>query len=244
MNVFLSAEWRKLINLTYEVDEKLLREYLPEGLAIDTHMNGKGHVSLVAFDFLNTRLRGMRLPFHVNFPEINLRFYVRYKGQIGVVFIKEFVPKRCIALVANRIYNEPYYCAPMRSITNIHDEETISQQYSINISDKNHFVNVLAKNKKVMHEMDSPEHYFKEHSWGFGKSHSGKTMCYFVEHAIWQNYPVEDFNIELDFEALYGKKWGFLNNQIPAYKAMAVGSAVKVYGAIKLLELDKILGQG
>jgi hypothetical protein len=50
--------------------------------------------------------------FHRNFKEVKLRFYVRYKNQgewrRGVVFIRELVPKRTVALVANYVYGENY----------------------------------------------------------------------------------------------------------------------------------------
>ena len=42
--------------------------------------------------FLNTRVLGIQVPFHVNFEEVNLRFYVRYQDEgewkRGVVLLK------------------------------------------------------------------------------------------------------------------------------------------------------------
>ena len=98
--VFLTAEWKHLINLTYPVDPALLKPYLPDGLELDI-WEGQAHVSLVAFDFLSTRILGMALPGYRNFPEVNLRFYVRWNQKPAVVFIREFVPKRAISIAAN-----------------------------------------------------------------------------------------------------------------------------------------------
>ena len=106
---FLTATWARLLNLTYGVDPKLLEPHVPPGVDLDV-IDGQAFVSLVAFDFLDTKVKGIKLPFHVNFPEINLRYYLKYKGKTGVAFIKEFVPKFCIAFVADKIYNEPYRC--------------------------------------------------------------------------------------------------------------------------------------
>jgi uncharacterized protein YqjF (DUF2071 family) len=92
MKVFLSAEWRNLVNLTYGVPPDLLAPHVPPGLELDI-FQGMAHVSFVAFDFLDTRVKGIHVPDHVNFPEVNLRFYVNYKGRRGVVFIREYVPK-------------------------------------------------------------------------------------------------------------------------------------------------------
>src|SRR3954447_13320947 len=112
---FLTAEWRHLCLITYAVEPQRLVRYLPPGLELDT-LNGEAFVSLVAFDFLNTRVLGIPWPGYRNFPEINLRFYVREGERRGVAFVREFVPKRLIAWLARGLYNEPYATAPMRSV--------------------------------------------------------------------------------------------------------------------------------
>ncbi|MGH7597707.1 MAG: DUF2071 domain-containing protein [bacterium] len=103
MKSFLSAYWQNLINLTYRVNPKLLLPDLPRGLELDL-LDGKAHVSLVAFAFLDTRVKGCKIPFHINFPEVNLRYYVNCKGKRGVVFLREYVPRYCIALIADKQY--------------------------------------------------------------------------------------------------------------------------------------------
>jgi hypothetical protein len=244
MKTFLTAEWRKLVNLTYEVDAALLEEYLPDGLTIDTTLNGKAHVSLVAFDFTNTRVKGIKIPFHVNFPEINLRFYVRYQGHVGVVFIREYVPRFWIAEVANRIYNEPYKCIPMQSVISFPDAgQKIQTQHQFKISGNTFQITASAVNKLLLPSDTSIEHYFKEHEWGFGKNHSGKTMCYRVEHPVWQIYPFENFKINIDFGKVYGSKWAFLNKKEPDYKVFAEGSAVSVFEAITMKDFESIVSK-
>ncbi|MGA8767010.1 MAG: DUF2071 domain-containing protein, partial [Candidatus Acidiferrales bacterium] len=110
--VFLSAEWRDLVMLNYEVEPRLLRPYVPRGTELDS-FGGKTLVSLVGFQFLRTKLFGvLPLPFHSNFDEVNLRFYVRRPAvdgdRRGVVFIREIVPKRAVALLARVAYGENY----------------------------------------------------------------------------------------------------------------------------------------
>lgn len=79
---------------------------------------GKCYVSLVGFLFKETRLLGIRVPFHANFEEVNLRFYVKYKeGEVwkrGGCFIKEIVPKFALAFLANTVYKENYESMPMK----------------------------------------------------------------------------------------------------------------------------------
>ena len=105
---FLTAKWLNLAMINYEVDPEMLVPYVPCGTEIDT-WNGKTLMSVVGFLFKDTRVSGIRIPFHVNFEEVNLRFYVRRRRRDelrrGVVFIKEIVPKTAIALVARVAYN-------------------------------------------------------------------------------------------------------------------------------------------
>lgn len=94
--IFLTAEWRYLLLLNYEIDPSLLQKYVPKGTQLDS-FQGKTYVSLVGFRFRETRIRGrLSIPFHSDFEEINMRFYVRriHQGEVrrGVVFISEIVP--------------------------------------------------------------------------------------------------------------------------------------------------------
>src|SRR5271168_4482631 len=116
--VFLSAEWRDLVMLNYEVDRRLLEKHVPYGTALDS-FEGKTYVSLVGFRFCRTKLFGsLAIPFHADFDEVNLRFYVRRQEgketRRGVVFIAEIVPKRAVATLARLIYGENYVCLPMK----------------------------------------------------------------------------------------------------------------------------------
>jgi uncharacterized protein YqjF (DUF2071 family) len=110
---FLQAEWRKLAIANYIIDPRLLLPFVPAGTELDL-WEGKCYISLVGFMFLNTRLLGVRVPGHVNFEEVNLRFYVKRGEKRGVVFIKEIVPKPALTFIANTIYKEHYQTLPMR----------------------------------------------------------------------------------------------------------------------------------
>src|SRR5580693_8286945 len=116
--VFLSAEWRDLVMLNYEVEPSLLSRYVPPGTVLDL-FQGRTYVSLVGFRFCHTKLLGcFPVPFHADFDEVNLRFYVRRKegseDRRGVVFIAEIVPKWAVAKIARLAYGENYVCLPMQ----------------------------------------------------------------------------------------------------------------------------------
>jgi Uncharacterized conserved protein (COG2071) len=73
---FLTAEWRHLVMLNYPVERALLDPLVPRGLELD-QFNSVAYVSVVG---LKTRVFGISFPFHRNFEEVNLRFYVRHWG--------------------------------------------------------------------------------------------------------------------------------------------------------------------
>jgi len=227
-NIFLTAKWLHLINITYKVDPVILKSHLAKGLELDT-IDGNAFISLVAFDFKDTKVKGMKIPFHVNFPEINLRFYVKHKEQRGVVFIKEFVPKFIISVVANTIYNEPYKTAGMKSEVTIND--TIEVRHSLKTGGEEYFIKLSARNHLLTPPATSYEHFFKEHSFGYGTSHSGKTLVYRVDHPLWSVYPVIEYSHNFDFGKIYGSEYLFLNNEKPFNVLFAEGSEVTVYGA-------------
>ena len=101
--------------LNYVVDPALIERLVPVGTEID-YENGETFVSIVGFLFLDTRLLGVPIPLHRDFEEVNLRFYMRRKSadnwRRGVVFIRELVPRRAIALVARAFYGERYVAPP------------------------------------------------------------------------------------------------------------------------------------
>src|SRR5437870_9067010 len=108
---FLTARWSNLAILTWEVPPALLEPHLPAGLELDRR-DGAAFASLVAFDFLDTRVLGIPWP---GFPEVNLRFYVRLRAQRGVVFIREFVPQAIVAWLARALSTSRTLWRPSRA---------------------------------------------------------------------------------------------------------------------------------
>ena len=116
--IFLTAKWQYLAMLNYEIDPAILTSFVPRGTELD-FWNGKIFVSLVGFLFQKTCVCGIPIPFHRNFEEVNLRFYVRRKAddgwRRGVVFIKELVPRTAIAFVAQVLQRELHRAADVAS---------------------------------------------------------------------------------------------------------------------------------
>lgn len=227
---FLTAEWRKLALANYIIDKELLVQYLPAGTELDL-WNGKCYVSLVGFMFINTKLLGLKIPFHTNFEEVNLRFYVKRfdKGEWkrGVVFIKEIVPKPALTFVANTVYNENYETLPMRhSWTSNENERTI--QYKWKKFDKWYSIKIEASIEKFEIEPNSETEFITEHYWGYAKVNEQKSNEYEVTHPKWKAYKVNNFEIKVDFGTVYGKEFEFLNTIDPNSVMLAEGSEITV----------------
>jgi uncharacterized protein YqjF (DUF2071 family) len=224
---FLSARWCNLILANYAIPEGLLSPLVPPGCELDRR-DGACWASLVGFQFLDTKVLGVGWPGFRNFPEWNLRFYVTHQGQRGVCFVREFVPSWLVATAARLIYNEPYRAARMSM--HVKDEpERLTATYTVKWGGRVHSLRAVGAKPALRPPPDSTEHWFKEHSWGFGTSRRGKLIRYEVNHPEWDVYPVREFAADVDWAALYGPEWGAMQKADPASVVFAVGSAVSVY---------------
>jgi uncharacterized protein len=233
---FLRAEWKELIMANYLVTADILQPFVPAGTELD-HWNGNLYVSLVGFQFLETRIMGIKVPFHVNFPEVNLRFYVRYNDQgtwkRGVVFIKEIVPKAAITFVANTIYQEHYATHPMRSHRMVNGD-SLEVVYEWKHRGNWNRIAVSAVLSAIPIAPDSEAAFITEHYWGYTNPGGGKTSEYGVEHPVWEQHALHSYDIRCDFEKLYGGSFAFLDTQDPHSVFMAKGSEVVVRSKRKL----------
>lgn len=225
----MTADWSAVVGVTYAADEARLAPYLPAGAEID-HLDGAARVSLVAFVFRRTRVRGIAIPGHVRFPEINLRFYVRYGGERAVVFIREFVPRPAIALTAKLLYNEPYRTIRMREQLIAPDRSQdgrfgVRHRFGRRLANR---VEAWAAPAAALPDPGSAAYWLTHHDLGLGRTRDGSTSTYRVEHPVWALHEVEAFTVDVDFAALYGEAWGCLSAAEPSHVTLARGSNVRV----------------
>lgn len=229
---FLTAEWRHLLMLNYEVPRALLMPYLPAGVELDLY-EGRALVSLVGFRFLNTRILGrLPVPFHRNFDELNLRFYViRHMpdGEVrrGVCFIREFVPRAAIAFVARILYEEPYSAVPMRHELAL-DAISPRVAYSVRVNRAWHTIYGQPVGAPALATDDAAVSFITEHYWGYTKRSSGRTAEYQVVHPVWQARRVAEGGFDGDAGALYGPQWAEVLRARPHSAFLADGSQISV----------------
>ena len=229
-STFLSATWKNLIMANYIVDPVVLQPYLPNKTELDL-FKGNAFVSVVGFMFMNTRVLGLKIPFHVNFEEVNLRFYVRYNDngiwKRGTVFIKEIVPKPAISFIANTVYHEKYDTKRMKHCTTeTGDEIKLSYQWK----HKNKWNRIEASAEKPSQAMitGSEEEFIAEHYWGYSRYNDNTTFEYNVQHPAWKIFPVKKYFIDCDFKSLYGDSFSNLKDAKPNSVFVAEGSDITV----------------
>ncbi len=231
-SVFLTAEWRSLAMLNYEVNPRLLRPLVPAGTELD-HWRGRTFVSLVGFMFLNTRVFGVPIPFHRNFEEVNLRFYVRRREgselRRGVVFVRELVPRWAIATVACKVYGEKYVSVPMSHQIRARADGGSAVEYAWRVADKWNRLRLTAISEPALPAEDSEEQFITKHYWGYAAKPGRNSVEYRVTHPSWKVWRAQEARFEGDMEEFYGRELAAVLKSRPASAFLAEGSEVAVY---------------
>ena len=221
--------------LNYEVDPALLEPHLPRGTTLD-RWRDRALVSMVGFRFLRTRVLGVPIPFHQNFDEVNLRFYVRRRTAAGeerrgAVFISEIVPRRAIAWVARAFYNESYRALPMRhsvSLPIAPGDARGEAAYEWRFGGRDHRLAARVSGEPELPPVGSEERFITEHYWGYSAQPDGTSVEYGVEHPAWRVWTADEAQLDCDVAALYGTQFVAPLSGPPSSALIAEGSAVVV----------------
>ncbi len=240
---FLTAEWRFLALLNYEIEARLLQAYVPRGAELD-FWQGRCYASIVGFLFLDTRLLGVPIPFHRNFEEINLRFYVRRKApdgwRRGVVFIKEIVPRQAIATIARLVYNENYVARQMRhSLQRSPDNpELLATDSAVEYGwlegrrVQRLCVNITGAPQPLT--AGSEAEFITEHYWGYAAQRDGGCVEYRVEHPPWLVWQASSSLFECDVAQVYGAQFAKALSGNPLSAFVAAGSPIVVRQGVRI----------
>ncbi len=235
---FLTARWEDLVLINYSCPGDLLTPLVPRGTVLDL-WQGESLVSLVGFLFNDTRLLGLRVPFHVTFEEVNLRFYVRRitpSGEIrrAVVFVRELVPRAAIAAVARWVYNEPYLAVPMEHQSSLVERHGGTASYSWRHRDARFVIAADAAGPARSPSSGSEAEFITEHFWGYTRQRNGETLEYQVEHPTWAIWEATRSTVTGPLSSLYGPAFGEVLSQPHRSAFVAVGSPVLVHRGRRL----------
>jgi uncharacterized protein len=233
---FLTAQWRHLAMVNFEIDPGVLRPFVPVGTELDC-WQGKTFVSVVGFLFVDTRVLGWPIPYHRDFEEVNLRFYVRRRADEGwrraVVFVKEIVPRAAIATTARWLYGENYVALPMRHrIEDGPGTRTVSYSWWLQQREHRLEMSVSGESRDVI--PGSEEEFITEHYWGYVRGRRGTTTEYRVEHPRWRVRSAASAQLSGNVAALYGNEFVECLSAVPTSAFLAEGSDVAVFKGVHL----------
>lgn len=222
-NRFLTAEWNNLLMLNYEIDASLVEPFVPAGTELDT-FEGKLYLSLVGFEFNRTRVLGFAIPFHQNFEEVNLRFYVRRFSKRGVVFIRELVPKYAVAAAARFVFKENYSCVPMS-----HRVGGGKAEYAWTLGLDRCVMKIETEGESFLPPEGSLSQFITEHYWGYTTQKGGRSLEYEVQHPPWRVWNAKQASFSGNAEGLYGAEIAQILKREPDSAFLAQGSSVTVF---------------
>jgi uncharacterized protein len=234
---FLTADWLYLVLLNYAVPPSLLQPLVPRGTELDL-WRGEAYVSVVGFLFANTRVRGVPIPFHRTFEEVNLRFYVKRRTdgdeRRAVTFVRELVPRSVVALLARLTYNEPYLSVAMS-----HRLVPISPgrgyaEYKWHAQGNYNTMIGDGVGPTRAPAADSEEAFLTQRHWGYVTQRDGSTVEYHVEHPVWNVGRIENGMIDGDSTRVFGPEFAAILAQRPTSALFADGSAVAVHDPVRL----------
>ncbi|HVT02307.1 MAG TPA: DUF2071 domain-containing protein [Thermoanaerobaculia bacterium] len=235
---FLTAEWRNLLMLNYEVDPSVLRPLVPRGTELDS-WDGRVLFSVVGFHFLGTRVMGLPIPFHRDFEEINLRFYVRREAKDGwrrgVVFVKEIVPRFFVAAVARWLYNENYVACPMSARVRFPESGNDgSVEYSWTSGARRNALGAEFQGTPRLPAAGSEEEFITEHYWGYVSQRDGSAVEYEVRHPQWRVWRAATAKLDCDVKGFYGEQYQHALSGGPSSAFVAEGSAIEVFRGMRI----------
>jgi uncharacterized protein len=236
---FLTAEWHYIVMLNYAVDPALVAHLVPKGTELDS-FGGKTYISLVGFRFERSRVGGLWIPFHSDFDEVNLRFYVKREqpGEIrrGVAFVREVVPRWAVAKAAQILFHENYVSLPIRHqvVEPTSEGGRVQAEYRWRHSGAWNTLRVECSGRPVRPSEGSLEQFIAEHYWGYSAQPNGGCLEYKVEHDPWRVWTATTARFEGNPSGLYGPQLTQCLHGEPDSAFMAEGSSVVVFSGRRI----------
>ena len=218
-----------VLGVTYAADEARARA-VPPARRADRHAR-----RLAAREPRRVRLpphaacAGSPIPGHITFPEINLRFYVRLGGERAVVFIREFVPRPAISLVAKLAYNEPYRTTRMEQVSTA-ARDALRRPPSLRPAPVEPRRGDGEPRRPPCPPRTRPSTGSRITTSASAAraaapraATASSTTCGRCTRSL-------TLDVDVDFERLYGPQWAHLADAEPSHVTLATGSEVRVLG--------------
>jgi len=221
---WLKAHWGNLFMATWLVDPGLMAGKIPPGCEPDL-WDGKVPLSLVGVEFTQVAVKGMSWPWHDQFPEVNLRTYVRGPQGPGVTFLGELVPKYWVAWMAKRSFGEPYEKTKLWTEKRIRlGEPEVTYHWETQERSNRFSVKVDAQTTDV--PVGGLEDFLLNRYRGYNGRLGGTT--YLVSHEAWKIREVRRFAVDCSTGSPFGAAYGPIFRMEPDSVLFSDGSVVAV----------------
>lgn len=109
----MTQTWHDLLFAHWRIDPSVLRSKVPPAFELDL-FDGEAWIGIVPFRMTNVGARGVpALPWVSEFPELNVRTYVRVADRPGVYFFSLDAGSATAVRAARLLLNLPYHTAAM-----------------------------------------------------------------------------------------------------------------------------------
>ena len=185
---FMFMRWVQLAFLHWPVPAAAVRPLVPHSLELDT-FGGSAWIGIVPFRMEATRHRAApRIPTASDFPEVNVRTYVRGAGRSGVWFLSLDAASQLAVWGARIRFNLPYYHASMNVIAKNGEIEYTSRRLGENRTAELD-VRYRPAGEVYRTERGSLDHWLMERYCLFGQRGNGTVYYMDVHHAPWPIQP-------------------------------------------------------
>ena len=230
-----AAEWREIVVINFEIDPKLLRNFIPPKTELD-FFNETSFVTLMARACKNVKPYGWPIVFAKSIDQILLRFYVKRKvgdtWRRGVCLIRDYLPKRKASFFLNWMFKHSFTQVPIKRTSSNFESGLPTQlptvEYQWTTGDYVNHIKVNARSQMRQQEQETKESFVLDHHYGYTVK-EGKTYEYYVEYSPWAMWDAQSGSFDCDTENVFGRPFVRALKQRPASVFLARGSDVIIY---------------
>jgi len=213
--------WADLLFMHWPVPAHALRPHVPARLDLDT-WDGSPWVSLVAFRLKRVRRRWLpSLGLVANILELNLRTYVRYRGEPAIYFLSIHADSRLAIALARLLTPLPYRLARMGYHRDGADCRFQCSRLHGPLLDVCFTPHAAACHPRP----GSPAEWLLERYGLYAAGSQGNPVRTVVEHAPWQ---VQDVAVHLTANTM-GEPWGLRLSHDPELSHYSPGLQAHVW---------------
>lgn len=182
--------WLDLLFVHWPIKLYALSDLLPPQLTLDT-FDGSAWIGIVPFVMSNTRPRLSPIAM-TDFPELNVRTYVTYRGKPGIYFFSLDAASSLLVWGGRTFASLPYYNATMRAVEDAHGGTRYESRRTHSDAPPARWVGRYRPTGAVSPPQPGTlEHFLTERYCFYSVTPAGEVLRCDVHHAPWPLQPAE-----------------------------------------------------